>query len=148
MNFEILSTQDLRNSMFENIDQSINEYIEIYEIDYLTNKDIKRIKQEIYKLLNNPDEYWPVILEIYHNTLELIFYNKLDIINNIEHQESLNEFIGEYNLIISVDKNQDILDNDPIKDNLDIQILGLYQNQEAGSINNIRIPFNNPVQIS
>jgi hypothetical protein len=148
MNFEILSTQDLRNSMFENIDQSINEYIEIYEIDYLTNKDIKRIKQEIYKFLNNPDEYWPVILEIYHNTLELIFYNKLDIINNIEHQESLNEFIGEYNLIISVDKNQDILDNDPIKDNLDIQILGLYQNQEAGSINNIRIPFNNPVQIS
>lgn len=144
---DVLNEQDLRKNMISNIDQSINEYIEVEQIEYLTDKDIRRIKQEIINYLNSPEQYIFDIKEIYKTTLELIFLNKLDIIGDQDDLDSLNEFIGEYNLIVSVDKNKDIKDDDPIIDNLDVNVLCLYQDQDQGSLHNIRIPFLNPIEV-
>lgn len=146
MNIEILSDHDLRKNLISNIDQSINEYLESEQIKYLTNKDIYRLKSDLIKYLNDPYEYVFLIKDIYFTTLEIYFLNKLNI-NDPDHMDSFNEIFSEFNLIVSIDKDYEISDKDPIRDNLYIEIMGLCHNEDAASVHNIRIPFLNPVEI-
>lgn len=129
---------EIKKQIIENVGTDLNEFLNIHFenpkfkdlISDLTDQDIEKIKLEIYKVLNNQDEFIYILKNIYENTLSILYHNDLDPKNDND-LDLLNEiFYDNYFLCFNIEK---------IDHKIDIDYMGIYGKEDQGSIDKIQI---------
>jgi hypothetical protein len=143
MNIE--QEKEIKDQLIENIDIDLNEFMNIYFecgteeirdlINSLNDNDILKIKLEIIKVLNDDTEINYIWKEIYKMSLEIIYYNDLDITKE-EDQELFNDLFYSNYAIFAVDRDE--------KNRIEISFNGIYNNEDQGSLNSIRLNLTSP----
>lgn len=135
---------EIKKQIIENVGIDLNEWLNIHFenpkfkdlISDLTDHDIEKIKLEIYKILNDQEEFIYILKNIYENTLSILYYNDLDPKND-DDLDLLNEiFYDNYFLCFNIEK---------IDHKIDIDYIGIYGKEDQGSLDKIQISIPTPI---
>ena len=126
---------EIKKQIIENIEIDINDFLNIHFenlklskiIDQINDQDIKNMKYEIIKLLNDQDEFIYILKTIYENSLQIVYYNDLDL-KDQNDQDQFNEIFQE-NYFLCFD----------LLENKKVEYIGIYGNEDQGSIDKIHI---------